>query len=102
MQHGFSYSDGFGREIQKKIQAEPGPVPRRDANGKIIVGADGQPEMSATDVSPRWVRKRLDGVQQQGKARSPVRAKFTDTHRFELDVRLGVQARHALRPHRAC
>ena len=25
--HSFSYSDGFGREIQKKIQAEPGPVP---------------------------------------------------------------------------
>ena len=27
MQHAFAYSDGFGREIQKKIQAEPGPVP---------------------------------------------------------------------------
>ena len=25
IQHSFSYSDGFGREIQKKIQAEPGP-----------------------------------------------------------------------------
>lgn len=26
VQHGFAYSDGFGREIQKKIQAEPGPL----------------------------------------------------------------------------
>ena len=26
IQHSFSYSDGFGREIQKKIQAEPGPA----------------------------------------------------------------------------
>src|SRR5262249_2448259 len=30
IQHSFSYSDGFGREIQKKMQAEPGPVPKRD------------------------------------------------------------------------
>ena len=47
-----SYSDGFGREIQKKIQAEPGPVPKRNADGQIIVGADGQPEMTPDDVSP--------------------------------------------------
>ena len=51
----FSYSDGFGREIQKKIQAEPGPVPMRDADGEIVVGADGQPQMTPNDVSPRWV-----------------------------------------------
>src|SRR5262249_51279886 len=54
IQHHFIYSDGFGREIQKKIQAEPGPVPRRDASGKILVGADGQPLRTANDVSPRW------------------------------------------------
>ncbi len=34
----FSYSDGFGREIQKKVQAEPGPL------------VDGGPI-----VTPRWV-----------------------------------------------
>ena len=38
LQIGFSYSDGFGREIQKKTQAEPGPV------------ADAGPV-----VDPRWV-----------------------------------------------
>ena len=26
VQHAFSYSDGFGREIQEKVQAEPGPL----------------------------------------------------------------------------
>ena len=31
IQIGFAYSDGFGREIQKKIQAEPGDAPRRQA-----------------------------------------------------------------------
>ena len=51
IQHSFSYSDGFGREIQKKVQAEPGPAPRRDSNGEIIVDVNGRPEMTANDVS---------------------------------------------------
>jgi RHS repeat-associated protein len=38
IQVGFSYSDGFGREIQKKVQAEPGPV-----------------EGLGAMVSPRWI-----------------------------------------------
>ena len=38
IQISFAYSDGFGREIQQKIQAEPGPV---------VAGGP--------DVSPRWV-----------------------------------------------
>jgi hypothetical protein len=38
LQVSLSYSDGYGREIQKKIQAEPGPV------------VEGGP-----DVHPRWV-----------------------------------------------
>src|SRR5439155_22838436 len=54
IQIGFSYSDGFGREIQKKIQADPGPAPQRDANGKVIVGPDGLPMMTRNAVSPRW------------------------------------------------
>ena len=31
LQLSFSYSDGFGREIQQKIQAEPGPVAKDGA-----------------------------------------------------------------------
>jgi len=34
IQISFSYSDGFGRVVQKKIQAEPGPAPQRDGNGR--------------------------------------------------------------------
>src|SRR5262249_9755973 len=89
-QHTFSYSDGFGREIQKKIQAEPGPVPQRDAGGKIIVGADGQPELTANAVSPRWVGNGWT-VFNTKTARVPqYEPFFTDTHRFEFDVRIGV------------
>jgi RHS repeat-associated protein len=51
VQRSFSYSDGFGREIQKKIQAEPGPLvdggPRSDlrwvGNGWTIFNNKGKP-----------------------------------------------------------
>ena len=57
LQVSFSYSDGFGREIQKKIQAEPGP---------FVEGRAGR--------QPALGRQRLDHLQQQGQARPPVRA----------------------------
>lgn len=90
VQHSFSYSDGFGREIQKKIQAEPGPVPKRDANGRIVVGADGQPEMTQNDVSPRWVGSGWTVFNNKGKPFRQYEPFFTDTHRFEFDVKIGV------------
>ena len=90
IQIGLSYSDGFGREIQKKIQAEPGPVPKRDVNGKIIVGADGQPVMTPDDVSPRWVGSGWTVFNNKGKPVRQYEPFFTDTHRFEFDVKIGV------------
>ena len=90
IQHSFSYSDGFGREIQKKIQAEPGPVPRRGANGKLIVGTNGQPEMTPNDVSPRWVGSGWTVFNNKGKPVRQYEPFFTDTHRFEFEIRIGV------------
>jgi RHS repeat-associated protein len=44
VQHGFSYSDGFGREIQEKVQAGPGPLgPRWVGTGWTIFNNKGQP-----------------------------------------------------------
>ncbi|MEH2539207.1 SpvB/TcaC N-terminal domain-containing protein [Bradyrhizobium sp. AZCC 1699] len=90
IQASFSYSDGFGREIQKKIQAESGRVPQRDASGKIIVSADGQPVMTLNDVSPRWVGSGWTVFNNKGKPVRQYEPFFTDTHRFEFDVRIGV------------
>ena len=90
LQVSFSYSDGFGREIQKKIQAEPGRVPKRDAAGKIIVGPDGQPEMTTNDISPRWVGSGWTVFNNKGKPVRQYEPFFTDAHRFEFDVRIGV------------
>lgn len=90
IQLSFSYSDGFGREIQKKIQAERGPVPQRDAAGKIIVGADGQPVMTPSDASPRWVGSGWTIFNNKGKPVRQYEPFFTDTHRLDLDARIGV------------
>lgn len=68
-----SYSDGFGREIQKKVQAEPGPV------------EEGGPE-----VRPRWVGSGWTVFNNKGKPVRQYEPFFTATHRFELARKVGV------------
>jgi RHS repeat-associated protein len=89
IQHSFSYSDGFGREIQKKIQAEPGPVPQRDADGQILMGADGQPAMTADGTSPRWVGSGWTVYNNKGKPVRQYEPFFSDTHRPDFEARIG-------------
>ena len=90
IQVSFSYSDGFGREIQKKVQAEPGPVPQRGADGKILVGPDGQPVMTSNSVSPRWVGSGWTIFNNKGKPVRQYEPFFTDRHSHEFSVRIGV------------
>ncbi|HNP51632.1 MAG TPA: SpvB/TcaC N-terminal domain-containing protein [Nitrosomonas nitrosa] len=90
IQHSFSYSDGFGREIQKKIQAEPGPVPQRDADGSLIIGPDNRPLMTPDDLAPRWVGSGWTVFNNKGKPVRQYEPFFTDTHLFEFDTRIGV------------
>jgi RHS repeat-associated protein len=73
IQHSFSYSDGFGREIQKKIQAEPGPV---------IEGG--------SEVSPRWVGSGWTIFNNKGKPVRQYEPFFSATHGFELAKTVGV------------
>ena len=88
--HSFSYSDGFGREIQKKIQAEAGPVPLRDpATGRVIT-VDGRPVITPNDVGPRWVGSGWTVFNNKGKPVRQYEPFFTDSHRFEFDMRIGV------------
>lgn len=83
IQHSFSYSDGFGREIQKKLQAEPGPL---KAHGP--------------EVNPRWVGSGWTVFNNKGKPVRQYEPFFTDTHHFEFDVRIGVSPVLFLRSHR--
>ena len=71
IQHSFSYSDGFGREIQKKIQAEPEKI-------NSIAGP------------PRWVGSGWTIFNNKGKPVRQYEPFFSNTHRFEFGVRVGV------------
>ncbi len=76
IQVNFSYSDGFGREIQKKAQAAPGPVTD-----------------SGTPVNPRWIGSGWTVFNNKGK---PVRkyepffSQLTLGHQFEFGTAVGV------------
>jgi RHS repeat-associated protein len=77
IQISFSYSDGFGREVQKKIQAEPGPV------------VDGGPI-----VDPRWVGSGWTIFNNKGKPVRQYEPFFSQlpslSDRFEFGVKIGV------------
>ena len=70
VQHGLTYSDGFGREIQKKVQAEPGPL-------------DGR-------LARRWAATGWTVFNNKGKPVRQYEPFFTATHRFEFDARRGI------------
>lgn len=71
VQHSFSYSDGFGREIQKKIQAEPGPI-------------DG------VWTDPRWVGSGWTIFNNKGKPVRQYEPFFSPTHYFQFGATVGV------------
>jgi len=73
LQISFSYSDGFGREIQKKIQAEPGPV----VEGGSIVNS-------------RWVGSGWTIFNNKGKPVRQYEPFFDDTHDFKFGKQVGV------------
>jgi RHS repeat-associated protein len=73
----FSYSDGYGREIQKKVQAEPGPVTDK---GPV--------------VNPRWVGAGWTIFNNKGKPVRQFEPFFSQlpamVHQFEFGVQVGV------------
>ena len=73
LQISFSYSDGFGREIQKKIQAEPGST------------SEGGPL-----VNPRWVGSGWTIFNNKGKPVRQYEPFFDDTYDFKFGNQVGV------------
>ncbi|MBP1886474.1 SpvB/TcaC N-terminal domain-containing protein [Sinorhizobium mexicanum] len=90
LQVSLTYSDGFGQEIQKKVQAEPGPIPLRGSDGAIILGPDGLPQMSVAAISPRWIGSGWTVFNNKGDPVRQYEPFFSDLHEFEFDVRAGV------------
>ena len=81
-----AYHDGFGRQIQRKIKAGPGPAVRRDAAGAVVLGADGAPEL--IEGIERWLvsgHETLDDKAQPISVHEPF---FSTTARFESNLAL--------------
>ena len=76
IQLSFSHSDGFGREVQKKIQAEPGPL---DVNDR-----------QSPTVNLRWVGSGWTIFNNKGKPVRQYEPHFSATHAFEFGVLVGV------------
>lgn len=74
-QHSFTYSDGFGREIQRKVPVEAGPVL-----------ADGP------DVSERWVTSGWTIFNNKGNPVQKYEPFFSTHPRFEFGVKVGVSS----------
>ena len=108
IQVSFAYSDGFGRELQSKIQAEPGDAPTRAANvllpsGDVSPGAlaldNGVPALGA--ANPRWVGKGRTVYNNKGKPVKQYEPFFSSTHLYEAEPEMtdtGVTSDPVLRP----
>jgi RHS repeat-associated protein len=90
VQLGLTYSDGFGRELQRKTRAEAGPVPARDGAGRVVIDPDGRPVVAPGNADPRWAATGWSLLDNKGRLIRRFEPFFTDTHRFERDVRVGV------------
>ena len=75
VQLSLSYTDGFGREVQRKVPAEPGPL---IANGPVI--------------SSRWLGSGWTVFNNKGKPVRKFEPFFDATHAFRFDQRVGVSS----------
>jgi RHS repeat-associated protein len=78
----FLYSDGFGRELQTKIQAEPGLAPGRDASGVLKCNENWVP------TNPRWVGTGRKIYNNKGKPVKQYEPFFSPTHGYEDELDL--------------
>ncbi|MFD2404791.1 RHS repeat-associated core domain-containing protein [Azorhizophilus paspali] len=87
IQLSFFFSDGFGREIQKKIQAEPGKARKRQAPVALPSGdiEPGKLEPGDTDVPRRWVGSGRTVFNNKGKPVKQYEPFFSATHLYERE-----------------
>lgn len=95
IQIAFTYSDGFGREIEKKIQAEPGDAPLRSnpdlRNGDIYLGElvkNVEVELIQQHTEQRWVGSGRVIYNNKGKPIKQYEPFFSSTHLHEAENEL--------------
>ncbi|MCJ7819633.1 MAG: hypothetical protein MUP53_00395, partial [Bacteroidales bacterium] len=95
VQISMTYSDGFGREVQTKIQAEPGDAPQREPD-EISPGGDIKPgklilengELKRAHTDHRWVGKGRTVYNNKGKPVKQYEPFFSSTHLYEDELEM--------------
>lgn len=96
IQIAFSYSDGFGRELQRKVQAEPGEAPQRAAvmplpSGDLAPGElvrDAQGRVVMAPAARRWVGTGRTVFNNKGKPVKQYEPFFSSTPLYEEEREL--------------
>ncbi len=79
------YSDGSGRVVQTKVQAEAGLVPERDGSGDLVFSGG---VLQWTAASTRWIGTGRTVVDNKGNVVKQYEPFFSDTEAFEDEVEL--------------
>ena len=77
----YVYADGGGNPVLAKVRAEPGDVPKRDANGALVFDAGGTLEWEHSDV--RWVGNGRTVLDNKGNPVKQYEPFFSHTHEYE-------------------
>ena len=85
-QEAYSYSDGSGHEVMKKILAEPGLAPERDHEGALVHDTYGALVFAACD--PRWVGTGRTVFDNKGNPVKQYEPFFSTTHEYEDETDL--------------
>lgn len=90
-QETYTYSDGFGRVVMQKVQAEPGEAPRRTEEGELERDEDGR--LVFGHLEARWVGTGRTVFNNKGSPVKQYEPFFSSTPAFESEdelVRFGV------------
>lgn len=93
----FTYSDGFGRDLQTKVQAEAGDAPERSADAPVLTGLPPRPSgdvrpgtllteegrLRQVPVEPRWVGTGRTLHNNKGLPVRQYQPFFSSTHLYE-------------------
>ncbi|XXT18152.1 hypothetical protein WME94_48775 [Sorangium sp. So ce429] len=82
----YSYSDGSGNEVLRKVRAGPGLAPERDANGALVHDAQG--DLVFSHMTTRWVGTGRTVLDNKGNPVKQYEPFFSATHEYEDEAEL--------------
>ncbi|WP_437649290.1 SpvB/TcaC N-terminal domain-containing protein [Sorangium sp. So ce362] len=82
----YSYSDGSGNEVLRKVNAEPGLAPERDVNGALVHDAQGN--LVFSHATPRWVGTGRTVLDNKGNPVKQYEPFFSATEEYEDEAEL--------------